>query len=143
MGVKGKFGACSYGGGNKATYVGMGIAKVGDADSEGIILDSDNYEGEINHMGIPHERTRQRNRAIGRRTSNFAVGIRKLVVGCANCTTGRDLRGIGHRANLFAGRNDRYFGTKGDFSENEEKGDSQKARMILGTYRAFRNFHRA
>ena len=29
------------------------------ADFEGVILDSDNFEGEINHIGVSHERTRQ------------------------------------------------------------------------------------
>ena len=42
----------------------MGIEKVIDSDFEGIILDPDNYEGEINHIEIPHERTRHRNEAI-------------------------------------------------------------------------------
>ena len=32
---------------------------MGTADSEGIILDSNNFEGEINHIEIPHERKRQ------------------------------------------------------------------------------------
>ena len=33
-------------GGNKATYSGMEIEKVSDSDVEGVILDSDNNEGE-------------------------------------------------------------------------------------------------
>ena len=35
-----------------------------DSDSECVILDSDNYEGEINHIEISHARTRQRNEAL-------------------------------------------------------------------------------
>ena len=45
-------------GGNKATYLGMKIEKVGDSNFVGVFLDSDNYEGEINHIGISHERAR-------------------------------------------------------------------------------------
>ena len=63
MRMKEKFEADSYGGG-KATYLGMEIEKVSDSDSEGIIIGPDNYEGEINHIEIPHERTRPRNDAI-------------------------------------------------------------------------------
>ena len=42
----------------------MQIGKVSDADSDGVILDPDNYDGEINHIEIPHERTRHRNESI-------------------------------------------------------------------------------
>ena len=50
--------------GDKATYLGMGIGKVDESDSEGIILDSDNYEGGINHVEIPHERAKRRNESL-------------------------------------------------------------------------------
>ena len=50
--------------GNKSTYLGMGIEKVSNAELEGVILDSDNYEGEISHIEIPHERTRQPDEAL-------------------------------------------------------------------------------
>ena len=43
---------------------GDGAWEVVDSDSEGIILDSNNYEDEIDHIGIPHERARGRNEAI-------------------------------------------------------------------------------
>ena len=49
---------------NKATYLGMGVEKGADSDSEGIIPDSDNYEGGINRTEIPHERTKHRNEAL-------------------------------------------------------------------------------
>ena len=41
----------------KEIYLGTKIEKVSDPDSEGVILSSKNYEGEINHIGISHERT--------------------------------------------------------------------------------------
>ena len=47
----------SYGG-NEATYLGMTIANVNDGEFGCITLDSDNYEGEINQIGISRERTR-------------------------------------------------------------------------------------
>ena len=49
---------------NKETYLGMEIGKAIDSDSEGIILGPNNYEGEINKIGIPHARTRRRNGAL-------------------------------------------------------------------------------
>ena len=42
----------------------MQIEKVSGADSDGVILDPDNYDGEINHIEIPHERARQRNETL-------------------------------------------------------------------------------
>ena len=36
----------------------MQIAKVSDGEFGGIALESGNYEGEINHIGISYERTR-------------------------------------------------------------------------------------
>ena len=51
-------------GGNKATYSGMEIEKAIDSDFEGVVLDSDNYEGGINQIGITHERTKRRNVAL-------------------------------------------------------------------------------
>ena len=53
--MKGKFDADSYVGGDKETYLGAEIEKVIDSDCEGIILGPNNYEGDINHIGIPHE----------------------------------------------------------------------------------------
>ena len=49
---------------NKATYLGIEIEKVSNAEFGGIILDSANYEGEINHIGISHERTRHPDEAL-------------------------------------------------------------------------------
>ena len=43
---------------------GWKLENGGDPDSEGIILDPDNYEGEINHIEISHERKRRRNDAL-------------------------------------------------------------------------------
>ena len=34
-------------GGNQSDYLGLGIKKVIDSDSDGIILPSDNYEGKL------------------------------------------------------------------------------------------------
>ena len=51
-------------GGDRAAYPGIEIAKVGDSDCEGLILDSDNYEGEINQIEIAHERTNRRTDAL-------------------------------------------------------------------------------
>ena len=45
-------------GGNGSTYLEEGVAKTNSEEPDGIILDSDNYDGEINHIGISHERTR-------------------------------------------------------------------------------------
>ena len=61
--VKEKFDLDSYGG-NKATYLGMGVGKVSDSDFEGLISDPDNYEGEINQIEIAHERTNRRTDAL-------------------------------------------------------------------------------
>ena len=35
-----------------------------DSDFDGLVLDSDDYGDKINHIEIPHERTRQRNGAL-------------------------------------------------------------------------------
>ena len=54
---EGKFEADSYEA-SESTYLGMEITTVNDGEFAGIALDSGNYEGEINHFEIPHERTR-------------------------------------------------------------------------------------
>ena len=45
-------------GGNKATYLGMGVEKASNAEFGCIIPDSANYEDAIHRIEIPHERTR-------------------------------------------------------------------------------------
>ena len=55
--MKEKFESVSYEE-NEATYLGMKIPKINDNDFRGAILDSNKYEGEINHIGISHERIR-------------------------------------------------------------------------------------
>ena len=47
--------------GNEAAYLGMKIDKVNNGEFEGIALDSNNYEGGINHIEISHRRTRAPN----------------------------------------------------------------------------------
>ena len=44
---------------SESTYLGIEIAKSNNSEFRGIIPDSDNYEDEIDHIEIPHERTRQ------------------------------------------------------------------------------------
>ena len=61
--MKGKSEVARYGE-NKSAYLGMKIEKASGPSSEGIIPESDNYEGEINHIEIKHERTRHRNEAL-------------------------------------------------------------------------------
>ena len=63
LGVKGKSNV-DRSGGNKATYLGMGIGKSSGSDVAGVIPDPENYEGGINHIEIAHERTRHRNDAL-------------------------------------------------------------------------------
>ena len=55
--MKAKFEADSYEG-NEATYLGMKIDKVNNGEFGWGALDSNNYEGEITHIEIYHERTR-------------------------------------------------------------------------------------
>ena len=45
---------------NKATYIGMEIEKIDTPDFKGVILDSNNYEDEINRIEIPHRRSKQK-----------------------------------------------------------------------------------
>ena len=75
--MKGKFDADSYVGGDKETYLGAEIEKVIDSDCEGIILGPNNYEGDINHIGIPHEGGSAKWRFKGRGARYFAIGIGK------------------------------------------------------------------
>ena len=53
--MKEKFAVGSYEG-NEATYLGMKSMKTKNEDSDGVVLDPNKYEGEINHIEIPHER---------------------------------------------------------------------------------------
>ena len=90
---------------------------MGARDSAGVILDPNNYEGGINHIEIPHERTWQRKGALKEvEKSNLAIGIGKIDVDCANWETGRDLRCFGRRANLFGWKMVDMLGEKEDFS---------------------------
>ena len=58
-----RFDVARYGG-NKETYLCMETAKAGDPDFEGLILDTDNYEDKINHIGIPHGRSKNAAEAL-------------------------------------------------------------------------------
>ena len=60
--MKGKSEVARYGE-NKSAYLGMKIEKVSDSDSEGIIPDSDNYEGESTILEFP---TKGRNNETNR-----------------------------------------------------------------------------
>ena len=51
--VRNKNSALADMGGNKSTYLGMGIGKVSDSDYEGIMSGSNNYEGKIDIIEIP------------------------------------------------------------------------------------------
>ena len=61
--MNGEFEACIYEE-NEATYWGMEIAKVNNGEFGGANLDSNNYEGGINHIGISHGRTRAPNEPL-------------------------------------------------------------------------------
>ena len=50
-----------------------------DSDCEGIISYSDNYEGEINHIEIPHERTKKRNESLTEEQSILRSGLGELM----------------------------------------------------------------
>ena len=43
---------------NESTYFGLKISKANGGNPDGIILDADKYDGEINNIGISHGRTR-------------------------------------------------------------------------------------
>ena len=45
---------------NKASYLGMEIEKIDTPDFKGVILDSNNYEGKINHIEISQDRSKQK-----------------------------------------------------------------------------------
>ena len=49
---------------NEDTYLGTKVEKSNNAEFEGIIPDSCNYGGEINHIEISHERTRHPNEPL-------------------------------------------------------------------------------
>ena len=49
---------------NGPTYLVAKIAKVNNEEFNGVTLDSNNYEGEINHIGISHKRTRTPNEPL-------------------------------------------------------------------------------
>ena len=46
-------------GGNGSTYFLMGVAKTNNDELGGIITDSNNYAGKVNHIEISHERARR------------------------------------------------------------------------------------
>ena len=58
-GMKEKFEVDRYGGEYNVLFT-HGAEKGIDSDSECLILDPGNYEGEINQVEIPHERTKRR-----------------------------------------------------------------------------------
>ena len=96
--LKGEFAVDRYGE-NEATYLGMDISKVHKEDPDGAILNSGKYEVEINHIEI---RTHSGDRRTigGSGESDFAAGIWKIDLGCANCATGRDILRIGRRTDV-------------------------------------------
>ena len=61
--MKAKFEVDRYGG-NQSIYLGVGVKKMSDSDSDGLVLDTNDYEDKINHIEISLERSRQRNEAL-------------------------------------------------------------------------------
>ena len=53
-----------------------GVGKLSDSDSEGLILDSDNFVGKISRIEIPHERAKERNGAL---TEEDQASLRKVL----------------------------------------------------------------
>ena len=62
--MKEKFESDRYGE-NEAIYLWMGIPTVNSEDSDGVVSGSDKYDGAINHIGIPHARTRTPQEPLG------------------------------------------------------------------------------
>ena len=61
-----------------------------------MVLDSNKYEGEVNHIGIPHGRTMAPGEILTENEQAASMfGIRKVNVDCSDCATGRDLRCFG------------------------------------------------
>ena len=82
--MKEHFEADSYAG-NETTYLEMKITKANNGEFGGVALDSNNYEGEIEHIEISHERTRKPNepsaedeRAISRSELGNLVRIARI-----------------------------------------------------------------
>ena len=98
------------------------------ADFDGIILDADNYEGEINHIGIPHERSRHPDEALteeAHAVSRSTLG--KLIRG-ARIEIAEAIYDASAAAQTSPVRKCSMFRMGGGVLENGEKGDLQKER---------------
>ena len=121
-----KFEVYSYGW-NKATYLWMEIEKVSGSDSEGVILDSDNYEDKINHIEISHETTRQRNDALADAAQTISRSeLWKLMWIARIARPGAIYDASAAALTFSAGKMIDISEGKEDCSENEENGDPQK-----------------
>ena len=102
----------------------MKIDKVGGSDSECIIPDPGNYEDEINHIAISHERTRRRNEAITDAEQSILRSEFGKLMRIARISRQWAIYDATAAAQTFsAGKRIYILEEKEDFSENEEKWD--------------------
>ena len=116
---------------------------MGTADSEGIILDSNNFEGEINHIEIPHERKRQPDESLTEEDHS----ISRAELGKSMCVL-RELRSRArfttHRPprELSQVENNRRFGREMGISENGKRNVFGKKENDSVDIPGFHNLHR-
>ena len=110
--TKAKFEVYSYEE-NKATYFGMKIEKVSNADSEGIIREPGNYADKINHIEIPHERTRQPCETLTEASHAISRSELCKLMWIARITRPGAIYDASAAAHSFSGgKNNRCFGSK-------------------------------
>ena len=119
----------------------MSIKRAIDSERDGIILDANNYEDEINPIEIPHEWARHRSGAsteeeqtISRSELGNLMWISRMARPGAIYDAWAAARTSPEPKTI-----DSMVGNE-DFSENEENGYFQKESMILSTFQAYENF---
>ena len=100
----------------KSDLCGMQIGKEFGSNSDGVIRDSDNYDGGINHIEISHERTRRRNDALTEEQQTIARSELAKLMRIARIVRPGSIYDASAAAQTFSvGGNDRYFGRKRGF----------------------------
>ena len=114
---------------NESTYLGMKISKAHNENFDGAISGPNKYDEEVNHIGIPHDRTRASGEPLAEAgLSIFLSGIGKSMMAARIGRPGAIYDASAAAQTLsWGGCSIRWLGMKIS-PKNEENGDFQKER---------------
>ena len=112
-----------------------------DSDFNGLVLDSDDYEGKINHIETPHGRTRNRNGALSEADQSILRSALRKLMRIARIGRPEAIYDASAAARTFTdGRTIGGNEESGEISEIEEENLTRERQTIFGLMRGFTKF---